>query len=202
MGTSKQKGGTEQNLRPNMRHIFYIAQFMAPYFVTLFFVFHSCFTQSVKGILLFFGVILLSGIVSALNPIILNNQSSNTICNLFGNPNLVDSPLFSSSVYSFILMYLLLPMLIYQIINYAVISLLLMLLALDIWIKTQKLQCAQSKSIVFGIIIGLLFGIFYTFVIMNVNKESLFYSEYVSEKLACSLPSKQQFKCHLKPRET
>ena len=77
-----------------------------------------------------------------------------------------------------------------------------MLLALDIWIKTQKLQCAQSKSIVFGIIIGLLFGIFYTFVIMNVNKESLFYSEYVSEKLARSLPSKQQFKCHLKPRET
>ena len=90
-------------------------------------------------------------------------------------------------------LYLLIPMIIYKQFNFPLIFSLILITAIDI-IHKIKTQCATS---LLGPIIFITFIVSYLwtlFVFYNM-KENLYFGEYISDKVACGIPSKQKFKC-------
>jgi hypothetical protein len=64
-------------------------------------------------------------------------------------------------------------------------------------IEYQNL-CTPSSGILFGLIIGSLFGIFYyTLLSASGNKSLGYFTEVPSNNIQCAKPGKQQFKCNM-----
>ena len=59
-----------------------------------------------------------------------------------------------------------------------------------------KNNCTNGLGVVFGVILGLIIGGLYVLIIDSAGYNNLLYNDdFVSNKVACSKPSKQQFKC-------
>ena len=57
-------------------------------------------------------------------------------------------------------------------------------------------NCTTPIGVVFGVILGFIIGGFYVLIIKSSGYESLLYNDdFVSNKVACTKPTKQQFKC-------
>ena len=52
-------------------------------------------------------------------------------------------------------------------------------------------------GIVTGIMLGLFVGFVWALVTSTIDADQLYFSEYISDKVACSVPSKQAFKCNV-----
>ena len=82
-----------------------------------------------------------------------------------------------------------------NIMNYPLIITLLILYMVDVKTKLQG-KCTTSVGIFLGTAIGVVFSSVW-FMILKLNKleKVLYYDEYSSNKVACTRPDKQKFKC-------
>ena len=81
--------------------------------------------------------------------------------------------------------------------NYFVISALLCLLALDAVTKIKN-TCATNGGVILGTLVGLILGaIWYTLFHISGFDSLLYFNELQSNKVMCSKPSKQTFKCNV-----
>jgi hypothetical protein len=82
-------------------------------------------------------------------------------------------------------------------INFPLIIIFLLLYIMDCIVK-YKNKCTSPVGIVMGSILGLIFGITW-FLIIRASGQTglLYYDDLVSNKIACSRPTKQNFKCQV-----
>jgi len=188
---SERKNG----ISPNPGSIASLLVFLGPYILLSFFFILSVFTLSIKGIMFLICVMVLYTIVYLLQSFsILKDNSSMRVCNFFGLAGIFDLPAFSSALYAFTIMYLLVPMIGKKLQNIAIIIFLAVIFMFDAIIKLSN-NCSNTMGVIFGALIGLFIGNLAVYTVSQINPDFLFYSEYVSDKLACSVPGTQKFKC-------
>jgi hypothetical protein len=96
---------------------------------------------------------------------------------------------------AFTLMYLLLPMISNNQINFYVIGMILTLFSVDAYVKLTN-YCTVTKGVVFGGLVGLVLGAAWFFTLKLNNYESLlFFNDLTSNNVVCKRPNNQTFKC-------
>lgn len=188
-------GERKNGISSNPASLASLMVFLGPYILLSFFFILSIFSISVKGIMFLICVMVLYVFIYGLQKFsILKQDSSMRVCNFFGMAGIFDLPTFSTALYAFTIMYLLMPMIGKKLQNIAIIIFLAIVLVFDAIIKLSN-NCTNLMGIIFGLIIGLLLGILAIISVSHMNPDFVFYSEYVSDKLACSVPGTQKFKC-------
>ncbi len=192
MYNSNKKGGS--GLSDSLGHFFTLLAFMGPYMLIAFFFFLSIFTVSAKGIMLILGILAIVPIVNTISPKIVDPEKN--ICRFFGSGDYFNTPTLSSAIYSYVFIYLLMPMIQMNIMNFGVLTTLICLFALDAVIKLNY-KCTNLMGVVFGGLVGIVVAFLYYNIITSTNKDFAFYSEYISDKMACSMPKKQFYRCKM-----
>jgi hypothetical protein len=182
----------------NIVHIFSI---FAPLFLGSFLVLVSVFNQNIKGIIYLGGVLLASVINYAISVSIGSEPLENegAICNLVEFPLIptgrYNVPNYNSMFISFTLMYLLLPMLTNNQINFWIIGTIVSIFAVDAYVKLQY-YCTVPRGITIGGIVGLFLGAVWYFLFKFTKMESLlFFNDLTSNNVICKRPQNQTFKC-------
>jgi len=188
---------SKQNANLNVPSVFTYLSMISPFLVILLFVFISIINSNLKGFIyllgifmLFFLVLMFQNVINATLP-----EEASAYCQVFYFPiPLHGVPSFNSSIFLFTIIYLFLPMFMNDIMNLPLLILLLILYAIDCVIKSVN-KCTTPVGIVLGSFIGLIWGLMWYFLIQSQNPELLYYDDLISNKIACSKPSQQQFKC-------
>ncbi len=82
-------------------------------------------------------------------------------------------------------------------VNFPLIIIFLLLYVADCIIKHRN-KCSSVVGIIMGSILGLIFGITWFLIIKATGQTGLlYYDDLVSNKIACSRPTKQNFKCQV-----
>ena len=118
-------------------------------------------------------------------------------CSLFGSGilNSQGSPSTSSLIIAFTFAYLCIPMQFNNQQNYAVITVLLLMLVLDAAVRIE-VGCIPASGAVLGGLLGFVFGsMWYSIIRSSGGEELLYFNEVSSNAVKCSRPSKQTFKC-------
>ena len=183
-----------RGMQPNMYNHMLVYVFMGPYILITFFILLSILNMNMKGVMYTIGVILLLGVISILQ-LFVPNTGIIKKCNFFGD-FLNDIPTFSTALYSYTMVYLFMAMLNSNILNVGLMILLFCITALDLVIRSQT-RCTNGIGILFGLIIGGIIGVFWYMLMAESGPKFLYFEEYVSNKVACSVPKKQDFKCRL-----
>ena len=103
-------------------------------------------------------------------------------------------PSFISALYTYTIVYLFFPMVSNGVYNFPLLIMLLIIYVSDIIIRCLKMACSNAINIIFGSILGIVFAC--TFIVLLSNYPTLlYYNDLLSAKVACSVPSKQKFKC-------
>ena len=129
------------------------------------------------------------------NPLEMFNRSENSICNSI-NYSKHGNNTYSVFMLSFTTMYLSLPMFINSSVNWLFVGTCIAGIIMDIGVR-MKAGCSLSGSSIFTNIIG---GVLMAMTIVglmssNGGERFLFFNEIQSNKVVCSRPTKQQFKC-------
>ena len=171
----------------------------SPLLLGFFLIMSSLFNQNLKGIVYLAGVL----IASVINIFLMNQIGSKIDPNLALSCNIIDipyltnfnSPAPTSLFIAFTIAYLVLPMYFNEQMNYVVLATLLCLLALDAITKISN-KCTTSGGSILGTLVGLVLGATWYTVFHQSGYDSLLYfDELQSNKVMCSRPSKQTFKC-------
>ena len=84
-----------------------------------------------------------------------------------------------------------------EMINFPLIIVFVLLYVLDSIVKYTN-KCSSLIGIIMGSILGLFFGISWFLLIRSTGQTGLlYYDDLVSNKIACSRPTKQNFKCQV-----
>ena len=186
----------ETNVRISYPSIFTFLSLISPYLLVLVLLLNSIINSNIKGLIYLFGVIILFFIVylfqSSIN--VLSNPTPG-YCKLFSSPITYYSiPSFNSALFLFTLVYILIPMIVNNVLNLPFICILLILFAIDSVIRRQN-KCTSLVGIFFGGIIGIIIAILWYLIISSNAPDLLYYDELISNKVACSRPTQQKFKC-------
>jgi len=174
---------------------------MSPFLLVFFLVMSSLFNQNLKGLIYLAGVL----IASVINIFLMNQiqspipEDASLTCNLIEIPFLTNynSPAPTSLFIAFTIAYLVLPMYYNNQMNYVVLASLLSLLALDAITKTSN-KCTTPSGSILGTFVGIILGsIWYTLFHQSGYDSLLYFNELASDKVMCSKPSKQTFKCNV-----
>ena len=178
--------------------MFTFLSLISPYVLVLLLLLNSIINSNIKGLIYLFGVIILFFIVLLFQSSI--NVSGNTYtppayCRLFSSkiPDF-SIPSFNSALIMFTFVYVLIPMVVYNAMNLPFLCILLILFAIDTGIRTQN-KCTTMVGILFGSVIGIVISIMWYLIISSNAPDLLYYDDLISNKIACSRPTKQQFKC-------
>ena len=107
----------------------------------------------------------------------------------------ISVPSFNSVIIAYTIAYLIGPMIINNAVNYLLIIFLFVLLLIDSFSRVTH-NCTTPMGVVFGVILGLFIGGIYILMLKSSGYDYLLYNDdFVSNKVACSKPNKQQFKC-------
>jgi hypothetical protein len=176
--------------------IFEFLSMISPFLVVFLFVLISIINTNLKGMIYLLGIILLFSIVFLFQNVLRTAAppQQRAFCKIFKMNQHHDVPSMNSAIFLFTFIYLLLPMALNGIMNFPLIILLLIIYVVDVVIKISSF-CTSPVGIVLGSMIGLLWGVTWYFVIYSNNKELLYYDDLLSNKIACSRPTQQQFKC-------
>ena len=202
---SNKKGGSNQNSNidtedksKQLKETFYnsatLFSFISPYILISFFLLLSLFNSNSKGIMYVIGAMILAIIVksfASLVPPISNIKA----CNFFGDI-INDIPCYSTALYSYTFMYLFMAMYNSNIMNYGVVIIFLILGAADAAVRLNY-NCTNGYGILYGLLVGGGIGTAWYFLFSSSSPQFLYFDEYVSNKVACSVPKKQDFKCQL-----
>jgi hypothetical protein len=96
---------------------------------------------------------------------------------------------------AFTLLYLLLPMLSNNQINFWIIGTIVSIFAVDAYVKLQYL-CTVPRGIVIGAVVGASLGtLWYLLLKLNKFESLLFFNDLTSNNVVCKRPQNQTFKC-------
>jgi len=122
-------------------------------------------------------------------------EKASPYCQIFAFPMpLFTVPSMNSAIFLFTIVYLFLPMVMNNIINYPLLIVMLILYAIDCVIKSGN-HCTTPTGIILGSFVGIVIGLFWYFIIKSQSPNLLYYDDLLSNKIACSRPSQQKFKC-------
>jgi len=181
----------------SMPSMFEFMALISPFLVVLLFVLNSIINSNLKGMIYLLGIIFLFFMVLMCQKVvnIAPSGSEKPYCKLFSmNDHINGVPSFNSSIFTFTLSYMFLPMTLNGIMNFPLLIILLLLYAIDVVMKTKN-NCTTYVGVALGSIVGIIWGVTWYFVIQTQNKGLLYYDDLLSNKVACSRPSQQQFKC-------
>jgi hypothetical protein len=170
---------------------------VSPFLLAFLMVMISIINSNVKGLIYLLGLIILFVIVFLFqNTLRIPMDKTNQFCNIFSISQF-SVPSFNSALYLYTIMYILLPMINMHMINFPLIITFLLLYITDCIIKNKN-KCSSPVGIIMGSILGLVFGITWFLVIRATGQTGLlYYDDLVSNKIACSRPTKQNFKCQV-----
>lgn len=181
-------------------NLFQFISALTPLLLIFFMVMISIFNQDLKGLVYLAGIL----IVSVINIFLLNiikskrDETSSSSCNIFNLPfNMTqyNVPSLNSVLISFTIAYLLLPMISSNQMNYVVIAALFSIFIIDGISKIMN-KCTTSAGVIFGLLTGFLTGsLWYTLFHSTGYNSLLYFDEVISNKVYCSRPKKQTFKC-------
>lgn len=170
---------------------------ICPFFIVLLLVVLSIINSDVKGFIYLAGTLFLFIIALAIQKMIPNNKPKET-CSLW-NTSIFKFPSFISALYTFTITYVIYPMITHNTFNYPLITIFLIIYISDIVIRTI-MGCSDTVNVMLGSVLGIIFALFYIIMLSQSPhpQDVLYYNDFVSNKLACSVPSKQTFKCSFK----
>jgi len=173
----------------------------APLFLGTFLVLVSIFNQNIKGMIYLGGVLIASVINYAVSAMIGSEPLENegAICNLVEFPSMLmgrfNVPNYNSMFIGFTLMYLLLPMLSNNQINFWIIKTIVSIFAVDAYVKLQYF-CTVPRGIVIGGVVGAALGTaWYLLFKLTETETLLFFNDLTSNNVVCKRPKNQTFKC-------
>jgi len=157
----------------------------------------STFSQSVTGFVFVFFFLIITIFRWLVMKIPNVNIKDNSYCNLGG---LEFNSTYSLYALSFILFYLLVPMVQNSDVNWWACGTILLFLTIDILYRNSK-KCYSAvtwSSIVMNTTGGMLLGILIPFILYGLDRpEWLYFNEMSSNKDVCYMPKKTQFKCNV-----
>ena len=187
-------------LQLTFSNVVQIFSIFAPLFLGTFLVLVSIFNQNIKGMIYLGGVL----IASVINYMISRGMGSESLENAGAICNLVEFPLipsrynvpnYNSMFIGFTFMYLLLPMLSNNQINFWMVGTIVSIFAVDAYVKLQYF-CTVPRGITIGGIVGVSLGALWYFLFKLNNFESLlFFNDLTSNNVVCKRPQNQTFKC-------
>lgn len=191
----------------SLTNIFQYISFSAPLLIVFFITLYSIMQNNLeRGLIFNMGIVIVSTIVYILKNVLKNKQSefASPFCNILPGPftvkhesGIFNAPSMSSSVLSFASTYLIYPMINNNQTNSALLVFLLAILAINSVVELQQ-NCTDIMGVVLGILIGIIFGIvYYSLLIINNKKNSVYFTDPVSNNLQCSKPTNQNFKCQV-----
>ena len=187
-------------LQLTFSNIVQLFSIFAPLFLGTFLVLVSVFNQNIKGLVYLGGVLIASVINYAVSMGIGSEPipSEGTICNLMEVPfipNRYNVPNYNSMFIAFTLMYLLLPMLSNNQINFWIVGTIVSIFAVDSYVKLQY-SCTVPRGITIGGIVGAALGAVWYFLLkFNKFESLLFFNDLTSNNVVCNRPKNQTFKC-------
>jgi hypothetical protein len=172
----------------------------APLFLGTFLVLISVFNQNIKG-LIYLGGVLIASVINFMISMVIGSEpqeSQGAICNLLEFPIIptqYNVPNYNSMFIIFTLVYLLLPMLSNNQINFWLIGTIVSIFAVDAYVKLQY-SCTVPRGITIGGIVGGALGAAWYFMLKFNDFESLlFFNDLTSNNVVCKRPKNQTFKC-------
>ena len=178
-------------------NLFAYFSMISPFLLVLVLVFISIINSNLKGLIYLLGVILLFVIIALFQNVLRvpPSEKASAFCQLFAVPYPIFTvPSFNSAIFLFTIVYLFVPMMINRIMNFPLLFVILVLFVIDCSMKTAN-YCTTPTGIILGAFIGIIWGLFWYFLIQGQNNELLYYDDLLSNKVACSRPSQQKFKC-------
>lgn len=171
---------------------------IAPILLTFFLMMVSLFNQNAKGVV-YIGGILVATVINILLSNMFQKRTPTAdkfTCSIIDFPGeYYTAPAYNTMFIAFTIVYLLMPMIFNNNLNYMLIIFLLLILFSEIFAKIMR-ACNDVIDILSGLIFGSLIG-FMWFAVFHYtgNNSLLFYSDFVSNSVVCERPKKQTFKC-------
>lgn len=186
-------------LELSITNILHLISLMSPILISFFLIMSSLFNLDIKAIIYLMGVLIASIFNIFLKNIIKQGRFEDEAfsCNILDIPynSQYNSPSSSSVFIAFTMVYLLLPMISNNTINYGVVIFFLCIFCVDTYSKIMK-RCTNYAGALFGLVVGFITGIiWYVILDGSGNSDLLYFDELKSNKTLCSRPSKQNFKC-------
>jgi hypothetical protein len=178
----------------NLTDLLSLLALISPFLLAFLMVMISIINSNVKGLIYLLGLVILFVIVYLFqNTIKVEMDKTNEFCNI----SKFNVPSFNSALYMYTIMYVLFPMINMGMINFPLIIIFLLLYVADTVIKIRN-KCSSMTGVIMGTILGIFFGITYFLIIRATGQTGLlYYDDLVSNKIACSRPTKQNFKCQV-----
>lgn len=181
-------------------NLFQFISVISPFLLGFFFIMTSIFNQDIKAFV-YLGGLLLATIVNVFLMNIIKQETQDNkkpICDLINMPfgmSFYNAPALNSMYIAFTMAYLFLPMFANNEINYGLISFIFILFIIDAVNKVMN-YCTNYIGVITGLFVGLLMGsVWYTIFKSSGNSNLLYFEEVSSNKVYCSKPKKQTFKC-------
>jgi len=173
---------------------------IAPLLLAFFLIMVSLFNQNAKGFVYLGGIL----VASVLNILLSNLFQKRTegydqnVCSIIDFPfqnTYFTAPAYNTMFITFTIVYLLLPMIFNNQINFFLLTFLFFILLSDSFSKIMR-GCHDILDILSGFIFGAFMG-FAWFAIFHYTKNNnlLYYSDFVSNNVVCERPKRQTFKC-------
>ncbi len=191
----------------SLTNILSLTSFISPLIVSFFMILYSIINDNiVKGLIYLIGLIILTFFTRILKNSLQNKQNpiASPFCNILPDPftlskenDIYNSPSLSTTILAYSASYILFPMIMNGHVNSSLITFFIFILGVNGGVEIQNL-CTPVSGILFGLIIGTLFGIFYyTLLSASGNKSLGYFNEIPSNNIQCAKPGKKQFKCNM-----
>jgi len=196
-------GGTKtrfsNNILPSTSSVLYLVSFVGPYVLIGFFLLLSIFNQNLKGVAYLVGICVLFTISGGVSKMLeVSSFSNNRKCGDHGVFHQSKGLPPGTLVYVFSFFYLITPMVTTGIVNMPLLVSLALMTIVDATVNLRD-KCTELSFIMIAIVFASIIGTLWSVLIYSVKRELAYHTDYIStNKLACSLPSKQKFKCVVK----
>ena len=184
-----------------LSNIFQFIAALAPLILGFFMIMISIFNQDVKGIIYLAGILISTVVNTLLLNMIKSERNvteSSDACDLIHLPfNLSEYniPSLNSVLLTFTFIYLIMPMVASNQMNYALIIFLSGMIIVDGISKIMN-KCTDIAGVLIGCFLGGIMGVIWYTIFKAAGLNSLLYFNNTdSDKLYCSRPKNQTFKC-------
>ena len=187
------------NILPSTSSALYLVSFVGPYVLIGFFLLLSIFNQNLKGVAYLVGICVLFTISRGVSGMLDSFAfSTNRKCGDHGVFHQSNGLPPGTLVYVFSFFYLITPMVTTGIVNMPLLVSLALMTIVDATVNLWN-KCTDLSFIMIAVVFASIIGTLWSVLIYSVKRELAYHTDYIStNKLACSLPSKQKFKCVVK----
>ena len=168
---------------------------VTPYFIVFFFILVSIINSNIKGFIYVTGLFFVFGIINMfkMSSIQYNKEG---ICKQLEKYH-GDNPSFVIALYSYTIIYMLLPMIFNNTFNIQIILFLFIIFLADIIVRKYRFKCLAIFDIAQGVIFGTLIGAMWAYALkVSGNKSLLYYEDILSNKETCQ-QVKTNFRCNV-----